>query len=148
MWDFLTKKCGIFGIEGGDKIVGFSASRGGFSPFNFWPHCNFYSQTAAILASLFLSAIFFWIMAKVDSFSAEITEKLYQAWSSGLNEKISGSSGPTTSNLDPNSKPFAPRQVFSNGENIPAKQGMFWKYYRWNIDIQIVSKMDASFKKN
>lgn len=61
-------------------------------------------------------------MAKVDSFSAEITEKLYQAWSSGLNEKISGSSGPTTSNLDPNSKPFAPRQVFSNGENIPAKQ--------------------------
>ena len=87
-------------------------------------------------------------MAKVDSFSAEITEKLYQAWSSGLNEKISGSSGPTTSNLDPNSKPFAPRQVFSNGENIPAKQGMFLKYYRRNIDIQIVSKMDASFKKN
>ena len=41
MWDFLTKKCGIFGIEGGDKIVGFSASRGGFSPFNFWPHCLF-----------------------------------------------------------------------------------------------------------
>ena len=120
---------------------------------NNWQLCLHFQfiiflQTAAILASLFLSAIFFWIMAKVDSFSAEITEKLYQAWSSGLNEKISGSSGPTTSNLDPNSKPFAPRQVFSNGENIPAKQGMFWNYYRRNIDIQIVSKMDASLKKN
>ena len=33
MWDFLTKKCGIFGIEGGgDKTVGFSASRGDIRP--------------------------------------------------------------------------------------------------------------------
>ena len=32
MWDFLSKNCGIFSIEGGDKIVGFSASRGGFRP--------------------------------------------------------------------------------------------------------------------
>ena len=48
----------------------------------------------------------------------------YQAWSNGLNEKTSAS-GPVSSNLDPNSKPFAPRQVILSGENIPTKQGMY-----------------------
>ena len=36
---FFDQKVWDFWHWGGDKIVGFSASRGGFSPFNFWPHC-------------------------------------------------------------------------------------------------------------
>ena len=35
---FFVQKLWDFQHWGGDKIVGFSASRGGFSPFNFWPH--------------------------------------------------------------------------------------------------------------
>ena len=35
---FFDQKVWDFWHWGGDKIVGFSASRGGFSPFNFWPH--------------------------------------------------------------------------------------------------------------
>ena len=38
MWDFLTKKCGIFGIEGGGQNCGIFSIEGGYSPFNFWPH--------------------------------------------------------------------------------------------------------------
>ena len=37
---FFDQKVWDFWHWGGDKIVGFSASRGGFSPFNFWPHCD------------------------------------------------------------------------------------------------------------
>ena len=35
---FFDQKVWDFWHWGGDKIVGFSASRRGFSPFNFWPH--------------------------------------------------------------------------------------------------------------
>ena len=38
---FFVQKVWDFWHWGGDKIVGFSASRGGFSPFNFWPHWNY-----------------------------------------------------------------------------------------------------------
>ena len=32
MWDFLTKKCGIFGIEGGTKLWDFQHRGGDFRP--------------------------------------------------------------------------------------------------------------------
>ena len=32
MWDFLTKKCGIFGIEGGTKFWDFQHQGGDFRP--------------------------------------------------------------------------------------------------------------------
>ena len=32
MWDFLTKKCGIFGIEGGTKLWDFQHQGGAFRP--------------------------------------------------------------------------------------------------------------------
>ena len=32
MWDFLTKKCGIFGIEGGTKLWDFQHQGGDFRP--------------------------------------------------------------------------------------------------------------------
>ena len=32
MWDFLTKKCGIFGIEGGTKLWDFQHRGGDFCP--------------------------------------------------------------------------------------------------------------------
>ena len=32
MWDFVTKKCGIFGIEGGTKLWDFQHQGGDFRP--------------------------------------------------------------------------------------------------------------------
>ena len=32
MWDFLTKKCGIFGLEGGTKLWDFQHRGGDFRP--------------------------------------------------------------------------------------------------------------------
>ena len=32
MWDFLTEKCGIFGIEGGTKLWDFQHQGGDFRP--------------------------------------------------------------------------------------------------------------------
>ena len=55
---FFDQKVWDFWHWGGDKIVGFSASRGGFSPFNFWPHW----ASAAVLIYQFSSLFLFdWI---------------------------------------------------------------------------------------
>ena len=35
MWDFLTKKCGIFGIEWGTKLWDFQHQGGDFRPLTF-----------------------------------------------------------------------------------------------------------------
>ena len=53
---FFDQKVWDFWHWGGDKIVGFSASRGGFSPFNFWPHwsyCNHVTSSIAWIGAIF-----------------------------------------------------------------------------------------------
>ena len=41
MWDFLTKKCGIFGIEGGTKLWDFQHRGGDFRPLTSGHTGNF-----------------------------------------------------------------------------------------------------------
>ena len=52
---FFVQKLWDFQHWGGDKIVGFSALRGGFSPFNFWPH---WSITMITICMHFVSESF------------------------------------------------------------------------------------------
>ena len=53
MWDFLTKKCGIFGIEGGTKLWDFQHRGGDFRPLTSG-HTD--SQSRCYFASLHNSA--------------------------------------------------------------------------------------------
>ena len=45
MWDFLTKKCGIFGIEGGTKLWDFQHRGGDFRPLTSGHTVRFCQQS-------------------------------------------------------------------------------------------------------
>ena len=54
MWDFLTKKCGIFGIEGGTKLWDFQHRGGDFRPLTSG-HTGYTVVVIVVLVTLFVS---------------------------------------------------------------------------------------------